>query len=636
MIQRNFEATESQYRTQFKKWGPKWIKNSKVEDTEMLSILIHQRKSNGKESNVFEWGKLLDKGEVKKRVAKSTPNTLRRLELIGNHQKLPAQFVVRTPMEDCTFSFTHDLPFFQFERSICDRMSTSDLAPNVMANAQLLTDQQKTPANALILRQKSIEDISQYYSSRGEIFFTTNTTALNTLNCIIPCTIHQTTILGPPLYRQILHSAGNNFSGLSSFPVEQILQILRETTSTDLYSLILSPSRHSSRYSARSIAQSLLKGAIETGDSATATAILSNKSLAINVNQQICFFETDKYTLIERASMLNHKNVIKALLDNGADVNKTYHCLQCDVYPQQFRCNSHGALECVLRRDYEFGVDVEVIQMLLRAGSFVDLATVGELLRLRQDDIACQIVSKNLLLIGNGLVRQLRHAIGCIDDDIQVRLLHILHRNGIDLTHKDIFMTVIQARIQARSFETRWELAETLLDYGAIPDKTILRCLIRGDIYSYEFTEDISGASPTECIQTLKTPGKMAVQNKLRSNSDVLAYQESPRHLDEMCTRWIAAVDKIDTGLIIELIKELKKLNIPFTTFKFLYHALMEVSRIGDYEAARMVLGHITQLGLPIGDQVFQDALSEAIRGGNESLVQLILGFDYDPFSAVL
>lgn len=61
----------------------------------------------------------------------------------------------------------------------------------------------------------------------------------------------------------------------------------------------------------------------------------------------------------------------------------------------------------------------------------------------------------------------------------------------------------------------------------------------------------------------------------------------------------------------------------------------MEVSRIGDYEAAIMVLSHITQLDLPIGNQVFRDALSEAIRGGNESLVQLILGFDHDPYAVV-
>ncbi|KAF3068383.1 hypothetical protein GL218_08391 [Daldinia childiae] len=82
MIRRDFEATESQYRTQFKKWGPKWIKNSKVEDTEMLSIFIEQRKSDGKESNVFEWGRLLGEEELRKRVARSTPSTLRRLELI--------------------------------------------------------------------------------------------------------------------------------------------------------------------------------------------------------------------------------------------------------------------------------------------------------------------------------------------------------------------------------------------------------------------------------------------------------------------------------------------------------------------------------------------------------------------------
>ncbi|KAI0851090.1 hypothetical protein F5Y00DRAFT_267803 [Daldinia vernicosa] len=613
MNRREFEATESQYRTQFKKWGPKWIKNSKVEDMEMLSVLVEQRKGDGKESNVFEWGKLLEKGEVKKRISKSTPNTLRRLELIGN-PKLPAQFVVRTPMEDRTFSLTHDLPFFQFEKAICDNTSASNLVPNMMVDPRLLTDQQAAPANALVLRQKSIEDASQYYSSAGEIILTTDTAALNALGSIIPCMVHQTPVLDPPLYRQILHSAGNNFSGLSSFPVEQILQILKATTSTDLYPLILSPSRHSSRYSARSIALSLLKGAIETGDSVTAKAILSNKSLAIDVNRQSYFTWGRQYTLIERASTLRHKNLIDVLLNEGADVNKTYQCNSCCGLARSRICYFlHGALQHAID-GYNFmrsrsEMDTEIIQMLLDAGSSVQLKTVGELFRLGQDGIALQVAPK-LLLTGKGLAHELRHAITHFDKDILVHLFHILHYKGIDLTHKGIFV----AAIKSMDKEKAWVLAEALLDCGAFLDPAVLRCLVRRVLYA--FARDKSGVRIAERIRGINTPVETAVADKL----------------DILCTRWIAAVSKVDTELIIELIEELKNLNIPITTFKFFYHALMEVSRVGDYEAASMLLNHIIQLDLRIGNQVFHDALSEAIRGGNESLIELILELNSKPY----
>lgn len=130
--------------------------------------------------------------------------------------------------------------------------------------------------------------------------------------------------------------------------------------------------------------------------------------------------------------MLQHKSLIKVLLDYGADVNKSYQCSECELnHARRYSYHSHGALQCATNNRSK--ADAEIIQILLDAGSFVNLQTVSTLLELGQDDIACQIASKNLL-IGRGLVHQPRSAMkhfthGILVDKVDTRLIIELTEN---------------------------------------------------------------------------------------------------------------------------------------------------------------------------------------------------------------
>ncbi|OTB14592.1 hypothetical protein K445DRAFT_23599 [Daldinia sp. EC12] len=623
MNQRNFQATESQYRTQFKKWGQKWAKNRKTEEMEMLSVLIEGRKLNGKESNVFEWGKLLKKEEVKKRTARSNPNTLRRLEL-ENKQLLPRQFVVRTPTEDRTSLFTLDLPFFQLEKSICNGTLVSGILSNTGVNARLLTDQITVPENPLAIRQRSIEYAFKHIKLLDkpwrDPFLNTETAILNALSSIIPCHIHQTTVLGPPLYRQLLHSAGNNFAGLGSFPATQILQILNETTSVDLYALVLSPLGHSSLYSARSMAQSLLESAIHAGHSTTVKAILSSKSLAIDVNQQF-ILGYRRYTLIEMASLLGHDCIIKILLYHDADVDKTYPCEDCTAgIPNLFGCTSHGALQCLLGygSSKKHG---ETVQMLLNATSYVNMKTLALLIRRGYGDIASGVTVEYSLGCREDVIPHLREVFELQEESTLAGMLHLLHSRGIDVTHNDIFVAAVMKK--------SWKLVEVLLSYGLVLNKALLHYLFESRLgFGQSSLDRIKPCFPIlPRFPSLPVEVEM-VQEEPGSSRCIFTNRIPPAELDALCVKWMAAVDEVDTKLIEELTSELRNLNIPIVTFRFFYHALMEVSRMGDYETASILLCRIANLDLPIGHRVFQDALSEAIRGGNNNLVQLVLAFN--------
>ena len=189
--------------------------------------------------------------------------------------------------------------------------------------------------------------------------------------------------LATPQLRQVLFSLANNFAGLDGADMGKISRFLRNETSQRLFQLICSDSKCSSR----AIAQSIFKGAIEIGDAWLGDLLLSRKSLGIEVNLLWCYIEGMKYSPIERASELRHKEMIRILLKHGADVNRTY---QAD-----FLCN--GALDYAVGSSPEAkaGVDPEIFEMLLDAGGDMSPDPLKLLISRREGECASLLMSAN-------------------------------------------------------------------------------------------------------------------------------------------------------------------------------------------------------------------------------------------------
>jgi len=188
---------------------------------------------------------------------------------------------------DRTHSLTVNLPFYELESSICRRAWTH--GPGI--DPHLLTNQESTRMfeirNMLGVQQEYRGWVDETHLSLNLDSFRTSHSARNS---VTPHSINYLPADGIleggsgvfllPLHRQVLLSAGNNLAGLREFPREKLLLLLKEVSSLKVIRLILSTPCPSSQ----SIAQSLLKSAIEIGDGNMVEEILSYKALEIDLN----------------------------------------------------------------------------------------------------------------------------------------------------------------------------------------------------------------------------------------------------------------------------------------------------------------------------------------------------------------
>ncbi|KAI2619217.1 ankyrin repeat-containing domain protein [Hypoxylon sp. NC1633] len=667
MMEEGFVATEGQYRTQLRKWGPEWNKNRKSEDTEMLSVFIAHRKASGKESEVYEWGRLVPKDDIRKIIARSNPTMLMRLKLISDsEQRLPKQLVIRTPMLDRTSELTFGLPFSTIDKAILACSASPGITNTI--NPQLLVNH----PTALIhdiggsseSLQQRVERVCQQLSSTRPTFFTRDARLLSTLDSILPRLTHQASGFGslmmqnvvhnlaPPLYRQVLHSAANNFSAVEWDRIKELVHFLKETTSTNLYPLILS----SPSYSTRSMAQSLLKAAVDIGDVATVKAILSSKCLAIDINEEIYLQGYHRCTLIERASTLRDKELIKIMLGYGADVNKSYPCINwCKIICAKSYLRD-GALSRVVHnalveRDQP---DPEIIRILLEAGSHVTYGIILDLIEQRWDDLVLVIVSMKASTChakwaqeeeefqrnasedeNSNRIQEDREescwgrAVLLLDEETSLKILRILHEANADLNFDDLH--------NAAALKGSSKLVQSLLAYGAAPADETLCCAVESgdeDLVQFFLDYGISAHSPDEDPCSSETPLELAIRNGNGPILDQLTKADHAfrRHY-HLHMALMAVTNNKDMKPLLDFIQgpgidELQHLDLASLDLET---ALCSVIADGDYDAAAILLNLSMSFGHDPRREMHQKALVEAVRGNNQRLVSLLLGFGADP-----
>ena len=213
-----------------------------------------------------------------------------------------------------------------------------------------------------------------------------------------------------PLYRQVLFSMANNFAGLGALDFKSIIRFLQEGTDETLYKLVL----NKPCYSSRAIAQNLFKVAIEAGDARIVDLLLTEGLAGINVNQQFCSIGGQKYTPIERASALRHKDLIKTLLRHQADVNRSHPegglngALDYAIGAPPYHCGASpytiGDIDDALRHlddtvgggfDKYTRVDPQIFQMLLEAGGDLSSGQLCHIIKREDGEYAALVISKN-------------------------------------------------------------------------------------------------------------------------------------------------------------------------------------------------------------------------------------------------
>lgn len=170
--------------------------------------------------------------------------------------------------------------------------------------------------------------------------------------------------------RVLLSSVLNGFAGLDDVPMENILRYLNRFV---VNNLVLDLLKQFPGYASRTLAENIFRAAIEFTDTKVVKLLLSRK--LVDVNDTVCLHEKERYTQIERAAALRSLKLMRALIDSGADVNKSYASFRRETERGAAAELMSGIEDCIML-DKQSKVppeSFEAFNILVAAGAQVDL-----------------------------------------------------------------------------------------------------------------------------------------------------------------------------------------------------------------------------------------------------------------------
>lgn len=572
--------------------------------------------------------------------------------LEGVDLRLPSYITVRTPAVDQTERWTSGLPFDAIEgllpmgntqpvRAICTLLNplgdAQNIDPNLTVHDRLdIIDRNHASIVEVSEMQEPDEsiDIGTIVDATFELR-TSKILDFTALQSILPKSMIEegpsypsldlasTRESATPHYRQVLFSLANNCAGLKEADMKKILRFLQKIASQGLIQLI----RSDPRYSSRAIAQTIFRGAIELGDASFIDLLLNEKSFSIDVNRLWCCIKGNRYTPIERASYLRHKQVIEVLLEHNSDVNRT-----CP-HQNQFK----GALDCAIGpRTVYTRVDSQIFRKLFNAGGDVPILTLDCLVHYQESEFVGILMSANA---HKNVAKWRKRGIFCnavllLDDQTAMATIRVMLDIGADLNHCcDRLLrgphipfrgdTVIDAAAQRGNFE----IIELLLRSGArLTSKTLIFAVSSGNHLLMrmllERRADVN-SNHEKCLRfgTIKTtPLAEAIHRQNPETIGLLQRYGTFRLHDD--TQFLAAILAASEVGNIKLIKRLAQLGGQARANEMGY-ALTIAIREGQDEAVTLLIDAGADFNVTHPN--FGEPLSEAIERHNAGLVYLLL-----------
>ena len=448
----------------------------------------------------------------------------------------------------------------------------------------------------------------------------------------LPVDLSSSRDLAMPYYRQILYSLANDFAGLRDADMKSVIYFLQKATDQRLIQLIC----NDAGYSSRAIAQSIFKGAIELGDATLIDSLLSEKSLDINVNQLWCRVEGDRFTPIERASLLGYKEAIEVLLRHKADVKRTY----------PGRDILQGALECAVYRKkegYPRG-DPQIFQMLLNAGGDLSDSSLRRLIMFGYGEFVSLFMSTNAY---KNVARWSRDgifvdAVASLDDETALNIIRAMLNIRADLnfrlydSHGDLYPCTV---MEAAAKHGNVEMIETLLGCGAsVTDETLIFAIRSGNHSlvrllldrganinrSYCTSYHCRWPDQSQLMPIKMTPLAEAIRLQ---NTEIIVMLEQYGAVDlddqvKFSAAIIAAAEVGDISFIERLVQLRGQLQFQIPDL-----ALGFAARNGQLDAATMLIN----AGVGLGDSSHVSPLMEALTRHDAAFVHLLLEADALP-----
>ena len=420
----------------------------------------------------------------------------------------------------------------------------------------------------------------------------------------------------PRLLTHLLFATANNFAGLDGVPIEEIMDYLKRQTNTRLLRQLLSTSGPESE----AFAENLFRAAIEAED-ARIVEILLEKGL--NPNELVCHVGGEKYTPIERSSMMRSVEITRLLLRAKADVNKTVGTR-----------NVCGALQCAFESDYRYyersRTPVELVSLLLHAGAKVDELILETRIEERDQDVIELLVefctkTNPLDLARSRLFAQVTQK---FDNEMATRTVMSIFQACLDSAH-DITLS-FDSTLNTAAKRGNLGLVQFLLhSHVSLTHATLTNAIISQNKDLIRVLIDAGADVDGDC-EGLQTPLGAAIRWGDVEIIDLLEHKGVWSHVCEGSGFSSALVAASDVG---NLTIVQKLLNLGFNVTGIDLGGALQAAVCGGHEETALILLNAgADVNSYASDEWYDksNVLLEALQQKNEKLVQLILDADVD------
>ena len=437
-----------------------------------------------------------------------------------------------------------------------------------------------------------------------------------------------TQIFTSSLHRQTLFSVANNFAGLDSFPIKDIIHFLQEETNESFNRLV----RSDRSYSSRMILQNIFKAAIEVGDARIVDVLIGENPKDIKVNEPSCFVNGRRYTPIERASMLRYADVVDVLLKHSADVNRID--LENDG-------SSHGALDYAVYGIDDGGALVfdphpQIFQTLLKAGGDLSTPLTRTLVASGDGKLVHLFMSANA---PKKATEWNEHGVFCdammfLDDHTSMEVVRIMLECGVDLNSQVGIQSPQRPGRVIDAAAQRGNLGSVilLLDSGALLTGDTFPCAIESGNQELILFLLTKGADVNSIGSLRVTP--LAAAIRLQDAYVLEMIEERGAwvipHRQEHFTAALEAASEVGNIQYIERLIQLGGKVSP----KGLGYALLIATRDGWDEVAKTLIDSGANVNVHSGEyspRWDEPPLFHALKRRQEALVLSLLDADADP-----
>ncbi|KAK7981126.1 hypothetical protein PG989_013583 [Apiospora arundinis] len=529
---------------------------------------------------------------------------------VDNSQKTPAQIL-------------SDLGFCQFEKRVLEGTGTTSLHTWLAGHTHFLQSPTTQFLSCITVPQQSSFDLLNTQLAEHHYLHSLLQPFMSLLPGEDLSFAQNVANFDAHIHRLLLFSFANGFPGLEMVDLTRVLGFLSQYR--NIGSLLMQLKGIPGPYS-KAIAVGLFKLCVESGEAQVAQQLLDAKRL--NVNAIIFTQNGIRLTPLERASQLQNADMVRVLLANGADANKSFEPFKGPISRLLRGIKTGTTINPVAQR---------AVSQLLDAGARVESSDLKHVLKSLHDNEVAFELALSLLdrdpdaWLSDGL---LLAAARELDEKQMSQILNtVLPRYEICKgEYSDYPRSQIHRALIACAEKGHSQLVERLLPHYGYPVTEVLSGAIRGrhkDLAEWiasEYGPSLNAESHTHTVNGYDHPLIDAIWTK---DADLIRFCEETDSLSRLrdCHFRRAMDAAASTGNLKYVCRLLKQFRHPEPGE--LYEPLLHAIQADQKHISVMLL----EAGADVNstsDENLPDPFMAAIIRGNRSLVHAIMDANFD------